>query len=71
MDREEFLQYIDPLAQVAVASDDEIVRRLGAALLTMKASILADGPILESFLDQMQVMNINLRATVQDLMGGQ
>lgn len=70
MDIEEFLSNIDPLAQVAATSADENVRRLAGCLMTMKASILAGGPFLESYLDQMSAMNRNLGNTLRNAVNG-
>jgi hypothetical protein len=65
MDINEFLNYIDSLAQVAASSDDETVRKLAGCLMVMKGSILAGGPFLESFIDQMSAMNRNLGDTLR------
>jgi hypothetical protein len=61
---DEFLSHIEPLAAVAEASEDPDVQKAAAVLHTLKGSLLAGGPILESFFDQMATMNTNLRDTV-------
>jgi hypothetical protein len=60
MTREELIQHIESLARVATASDDEVVRKSGAVLLTLKGTLIAGDDFCEAFFDNMSILNKNM-----------
>jgi hypothetical protein len=64
MSLDEFLEYIEMLSTVAASSDDENVRKLGGVLISMRAVVLSGDQFLESYFDQMLIINKNMKSTL-------